>query len=65
MSHSFKSIALVGRPADSRVADCMLSLAGHFHANGLRTLVDPGVALAFPPGPHRGHRRRRHDAVRR
>jgi len=50
MSHSFTSVALVGNAKDSRVAECMLSLAGHFHAHGLRPLVDPGVELAFPPG---------------
>jgi NAD+ kinase len=50
MRHSFQSIALVGNAKDSRVADCMMSLAAHFHAKGVRTLVDPGVDLAFPPG---------------
>jgi NAD+ kinase len=50
MSHSFKSIALVGNAKDLRVAECMLSLAAHFYARGLRPLVDPGVGLAFPPG---------------
>jgi NAD+ kinase len=50
MSESFKSVALVGNARDMRVADCMLSLAAHFHARGLRALVDPGVGLAFPPG---------------
>jgi NAD+ kinase len=50
MSHSFQSIALVGRPSDLRVAECMLSLAGHLYSRGLRALVDPGVGLAFPPG---------------
>jgi NAD+ kinase len=50
MSHSFKSVALVGNAKDLRVAECMLSVAGHFHARGLRALVDPGVGLAFPPG---------------
>lgn len=49
MSHSFKSIALVGNAKDLRVAECMLSLAGHFYARGLCTLVDPDVRLAFPP----------------
>ncbi|HTV97678.1 MAG TPA: NAD(+)/NADH kinase [Steroidobacteraceae bacterium] len=48
MGASFKSIALVGNAADARVADCMLSLAGHFHALGCRALVDPGLAPAFP-----------------
>jgi NAD+ kinase len=47
MSQTFQSIALVGRPTDLRVAECMLSLAGHFHSRGVRTLVDPGVGLAF------------------
>jgi NAD+ kinase len=50
MSHSFKSIALVGNAKDLRVAECMLSLAGHFYSRGVCTLVDPGVGLAFPAG---------------
>ncbi len=50
MSHSFKSIALVGNAKDLRVAECMLNLTAHFHARGLRALVDPDVGLAFPPG---------------
>jgi NAD+ kinase len=50
MSHSFKSIALVGNTKDLRVAECMLSLAAHFYTRGLCALVDPGVGLAFPPG---------------
>ena len=49
MPRSFQSIALVGNANDLRVAECMLSLAGHFHAHGLRALVDPGVGLAFQP----------------
>lgn len=50
MSHSFQSIALVGRPSDLRVAECMLSLASHLYSRGLCALVDPGLGLAFPPG---------------
>src|SRR5258706_15622116 len=50
MSHSFKSIALVGNAEDLRVAECMLSLTGHLHARGLAPLIDPGVGLAFAPG---------------
>jgi NAD+ kinase len=50
MSHSFQSIALVGNAKDLRVAECMLSLAGHFHTKGVRPLVDPGLGLAFRPG---------------
>jgi NAD+ kinase len=50
MSHTFETIALVGRPTDVRVAECMLSLAGHLLAKGLHTLVNPGVNLPFPPG---------------
>ncbi len=46
---AFKSIALVGNTKDLRVAECMLSLAEHFHARGQRALVDPGLGLAFPP----------------
>jgi NAD+ kinase len=49
MPASFHSIALVGNAKDARVAECMLSLASHFHSRGQRTLVDPGVGLAFPP----------------
>jgi NAD+ kinase len=49
MSHSFQSIALVGNAKDLRVAECMLSLAGHFHSKGVRALIDPGVGLAFAP----------------
>ena len=49
MSQSFQSIALVGNAKDLRVAECMLSLAGHLHTQGVRALVDPGVGLAFPP----------------
>jgi NAD+ kinase len=50
MSHAFRSIALVGRPADLRVADCMLSLAGHLYTRGMCALVDPDIGLAFPAG---------------
>ena len=49
MSHSFQSIALVGNAKDSRVAECMLSLVGHFQSQGLTPLVDPDVGLAFRP----------------
>ncbi len=45
---AFKSIAMVGNTNDLRVAECMLSLAGHFHGRGQRALVNPGVGLAFP-----------------
>jgi NAD+ kinase len=48
MSKSFKSIALVGNTKDLRVAECMLSLAGHFHARGRPALIDPSVGLEFP-----------------
>ena len=50
MSHSFKTVAFVGNTKDLRVAECMLSLAGHFYSRGLCALVDPGVGLAFPQG---------------
>jgi NAD+ kinase len=46
---AFKSIALVGNAKDLRVAECMLSLIGHFQSRGQRALVDPGVGLALPP----------------
>jgi NAD+ kinase len=47
MSEVFRSIALVGNAKDLRVAECMLGLAAHFYAGGLKVLVDPGVGLAF------------------
>jgi NAD+ kinase len=47
MPQSFSAIALVGNARDSRVAECMLSLASHFSTRGLRPLVDPGVRLEF------------------
>src|SRR3984893_14067313 len=50
MSHSFKSIALVGNALDLRVAECMLSLTGDLHARGLAPLVDTGDGSAFEPG---------------
>ncbi len=50
MSHTFDTIALVGNAKDLRVAECMLSLAAHFHSRGLCALVDPGIDLAFPAG---------------
>ena len=49
MRQSFQAIALVGNANDLRVAECMLGLANHFYAQGLRPLVDPGVGLAFRP----------------
>jgi NAD+ kinase len=50
MSHSFKSVALVGNARDLRVAECMLSLAAHFNSRGVCAMVDPSVGLAFTPG---------------
>jgi len=41
---------MVGNAKDLRVAECMLSLAGHFYSQGVRVLVDPDVGLAFQPG---------------
>ena len=49
MPQSFQTIALVGNAKDLRVAECMLSLAGHFYSRGVCALVDPGVGLAFQP----------------
>ena len=40
MPHSFQSIALVGNAKDSRVAECMLSLAAHFYERGVRPMVE-------------------------
>ncbi|MGO9930958.1 MAG: NAD(+) kinase [Steroidobacteraceae bacterium] len=49
MPHSFQSIALLGRSADLRVADCMLSLAAHFNARGVGVMADPDIGLEFKP----------------
>lgn len=49
MPASFNSIALVGNAQDLRVAECMLSLSEHLHAQGLQPLVDPGLGLEFRP----------------
>jgi NAD+ kinase len=49
MPHSFNSVALVGNAKDQRVAECMLSLVGHLCARGVRVLVEPEMAAAFPP----------------
>jgi NAD+ kinase len=49
MSHTFKSVALVGNAKDLRVSECMLSLAAHFSSRGICAMVDPGVGLAFKP----------------
>ena len=48
MPHPFKSIALAGNAKDRRVADCMLALAAHLSARGVRPLVDTRVGLNFP-----------------
>jgi NAD+ kinase len=49
MPHPFNSIALIGNAKDLRVAECMLSLATHINARGVRVIVDPGIGLTFPP----------------
>jgi NAD+ kinase len=50
MPHTFQSVALVGNARDSRVADCMLSLAAHLHGRGVPLLVGTDTELAFPAG---------------
>lgn len=47
MPHPFQSVALVGNAKDSRVADCMLSLAEHLGRRGIDVLVPTGVAIPF------------------
>jgi hypothetical protein len=79
MPQSFKSIALVGNAKDLRVAECMLSLAGHFHAAASARWSIRASASSFPPdsvvpcpeqpsrpgGTDRRDRRRRHAACTR
>jgi NAD+ kinase len=50
MPHPFNNIALVGNARDLRVAECMLSLAGHLAGRGIRCLADSGIGLTFPEG---------------
>lgn len=50
MPHSFQSVALVGNAKDSRVAECMQSLAGHLSAKSVSILIDPSSRLTFPAG---------------
>jgi len=50
MPHPFQSIALVGNAKDARVSECMLSLAAHLYARGLRPLIDLRTTLAVPEG---------------
>ncbi len=51
MATVFKSIALVGNARESRVAECLISLAAHLHSREVRVLVDSGLALSFPANP--------------
>jgi len=45
---AFRTVALLGNPAQGRVAECLLTLAAHLSARGLRVLVDAGSPLRFP-----------------
>jgi NAD+ kinase len=47
MPHPFNSVALVGNAKDTRVAECMLSLAEHLFVRGVRALVDTRIGPAF------------------
>ena len=49
MPYPFQSVALVGNARDSRVADCMASLAEHLGRRGVRLIVAPDVGIDFPP----------------
>ena len=44
MGKEFKTIALLGRYEDPRVAEPMALLAGHLTAAGLRVIAGPTVA---------------------
>jgi NAD+ kinase len=50
MGHPFRSIALVGRASDQRIADSMLGLADHLAGRGIEVLIDDNVRLNFPSG---------------
>lgn len=47
MNPAFKTCALVGRHADPRVAESMLTLARHLKSSGRTLLVDRSVSLDF------------------
>jgi NAD+ kinase len=45
---AFRTVALLGNPAQGRVAECLLTLAAHLSERGLRVLVDIDSLLRFP-----------------
>jgi NAD+ kinase len=47
---AFQSVALLGNPAQGRVAECLLTLVAHLSDRGLRVLVDAESTLRFPEG---------------
>jgi NAD+ kinase len=49
MATSFRTIALIGRPADPPVAEALLALAPHLRTRGVRVLVDAATPLPFGP----------------
>lgn len=51
MSKPFKSVAMIGRIADLRVAEPMASLALHLSAAGIRVIANPAVAAAISAEP--------------
>jgi len=48
MSREFKTIAMIGRVSDSRVADPMKALAGHLSNAGIKVVADPSIAAEMP-----------------
>ena len=45
---AFRTVALLGNPAQGRVAECLLTLAAHLSERGHRVLVDADSLLRFP-----------------
>jgi NAD+ kinase len=54
---AFHSIALVGRHADTRVADSLRALAEHLTASGRTVIIDAAVDLQFAVPVQRGNMR--------
>ena len=51
MSRQFRTVAIVGRIADPRVADPMLTLADHLAPTGTRVIASPEIAAEIPAEP--------------
>ena len=51
MTRQFKTVALVGRYKDTRVAEPMQSIAAHLQKGGLKVVVSPEIASELSANP--------------